>query len=72
MNIKRTHPEVYEALEQTGLDWEVKPGGRHWKIVLGGRLTGILPRGSGSRQKSHLRAMKNVVSQIRRTATELQ
>jgi hypothetical protein len=55
--------EVEQALEETGLPWEIEEGSRHRKIKVAGRLVGILPhkaRGQGGR------GQRNVIAQIRR------
>lgn len=56
------------ALEETGLPWSLEPGGKHLKIILGGRLAGILPLcGRSNTNRSEL----NTRAQIRRIAREL-
>lgn len=60
---------VRDALEATGLPYELVNGSRHIKIVLAGRLAGILPRRDAKDPGS--RAMKNTVAQIRRIEKEI-
>ena len=56
---------VRDALEATGLPYELRMGSRHIKIVVDGRLVGILPtKDTGDRRS---RAIKNTIAQIRRT-----
>lgn len=69
MKVKRHYPEIYRALENTGLGWSIENGGRHLKILLGGRFCGILPKAKSS--LGDKRAMKNIVAQIRRTSRDL-
>lgn len=64
----KPQPEVLAALEQTGLPWELTNGGKHTHIRVGGRLAGILPRGSGTVDR---RVIKNCVAQIKRKASEV-
>ena len=59
---------ILDALKETGLNYAIENGGKHYKIKLEGRLTGILPFGRGS---SDPRSCLNIRSQIRRTASEL-
>lgn len=59
--------EVREALDRTGLPWEVTNGSKHKQIRVNGQLVGILPKGSGS---VGFRAVKNCLAQIRRAATK--
>ena len=58
---------VLNALDSTGLPWEIEPGKKHYHIRVGGKLAGILPKGSGT---AGVRAVKNCVAQIRRVARE--
>lgn len=65
----RLPAKVREALEETGLPWEVELGSRHHKIKVSGRLAGILPK--GKLNDSHSRSLLNTVSQIRNVAREI-
>lgn len=56
--------KIAAALDATGLPWSVEPGS-HTKIRLNGRLVGVC---SHSKNGHHDRAVKAVVSQIRRAA----
>lgn len=58
-----------EALDQTGLPWEVEPGKKHNKVKLAGRLVAVYPY--GKEQTAYKRALLNSISQIRRAAQEL-
>jgi len=60
-------PLLKDALEQTGLTWDVVEGKRHHHIRLEGKLVGILPKGS---HHNNRRATLNLRSQIRRAAEE--
>lgn len=60
---------IKQELENTGLPWDIERGSRHLKLKLSGHLVGILP-GDG-RSAMEGRALKNVVSQIRRAARKL-
>ena len=37
--------QLREALEETGLPWEVVNGGKHHKVKLAGKLVGVYPHG---------------------------
>lgn len=65
----RLPEKVREALEETGLPWDVEAGSRHLKIKVSGRLAGILPRSKFN--SSHSRSLLNTVSQIRNVAREI-
>jgi hypothetical protein len=55
---------ITEALNETGLPWSVEPGKKHRKIMLGGKLVGVVPlKGMGGRNSGD---NKNIVSAIRR------
>lgn len=56
---------IYRALEQTGLPYEIKNTGGHRKIVLAGRVVGVM---GVNCKDTNLRPAMNVVSQIRRAA----
>lgn len=64
----KVHPAIRDALEQTGLPWDIINGGKHNKVRLAGHLAGILPRASG---EGDCRSVRNTISQIRRKAMEL-
>lgn len=57
--------EVEAALAAIGQPWELKPGGRHIKIVVCGQLAGILPTNGRCHDR---RATLNLVSQSKRVA----
>ena len=59
---------ILDALKETGLNYAIENGGRHFKLKLENRLVGILPFGKGSSDK---RAELNIRSQVRRMASEL-
>lgn len=66
MSVRGVPAPVITALEETGVPWELKEGGRHLKIMVHGQLAGILPiNGKCDRNK---RATLNLVSQIKRVA----
>lgn len=59
---------IRPELDRTGLPWQIVDGRRHKKIILAGRLVGILPlcdKGSLGRNR---RTALNIRSQIRRAA----
>lgn len=60
--------QIEEALQSSGLPWRIDLGTSHYKIVLGGRFVGILPKGKFS--ESNKRGILNIAGQIRRAARE--
>jgi hypothetical protein len=58
-----------EALETTGLPWEIEVGKKHNKVKLAGRLVAVYPHGKA--QDRYRRALLNTITQVRRTAQEL-
>ena len=60
--------ELREALDKTGLPWEIELGGRHKQVRLKGTLVGILPLG---KQTPHRRALLNTITQIRLAARKI-
>lgn len=59
---------VERALEESGVPWTIENGGKHFKIKVGGRLVGVVPKGRRSSAALGVRAAMNTASQIRRTA----
>lgn len=62
--------ELREALDGTGLPWEVEVGKKHYKVKLAGRLVAVYPHGKA--QERYRRALLNTITQVRHTARELQ
>ena len=62
-------PKVKQALNDTGIPWEVEAGSKHYKVRLGGRLAGVYPHGKKTEASQH--ANSNLVSNIKRLAREL-
>ena len=60
-----------EALDETGLPWEVETGGKHHKVKLGGKLVGILPLSRLKHKSIDRRALLNTISQVRNAAREI-
>lgn len=65
----RIPKDVVQALEATQLPWEIKDGGKHFKITLSGRMVGILPKGTSRNEGG--RALLNLLGQIRRAAKQI-
>lgn len=61
----RLDPKIETALNETGKEWSITCGKRHYHIKIDNNLIGILPKGSGSPDP---RAVKNCISQIRKAA----
>ena len=56
--------------ELQGMDWHWVMGSKHWKLMIGGHLVGIWPRGAGGRQTTDRRPNSNIRAQIRRFRRE--
>lgn len=65
----RLPAELREALDKTGLPWDVEAGKKHYKVKLAGRLVAVYPHGKA--QERYRRALLNTITQVRRTAQEL-
>ena len=65
----RLPDELREALDMTGLPWEVETGKKHYKVKLAGRLVAVYPHVKA--QERYKRALLNTITQVRRTAREL-
>lgn len=61
--------ELREALDKTGLPWEIENGKKHNKIRLAGRLVGVYPHGKAN--GDHRRSLLNTITQVRHAAQEL-
>ena len=59
-----------EALNGTGLPWDIELGKKHYKVRMAGKLVGIFPKGKA--QDTDRRALLNTITQVRRAAQELQ
>lgn len=60
-------PMIEHELETCTGRWEIRNGGKHFKLILDGYLVGILPRGQSMGEKSgRNRGMLNLRSNIRR------
>jgi hypothetical protein len=66
----RLPKEIAEVLEEVGIPYEVKLGGRHMKIMSGGHLLGIMSKGGKGGREVGNRSILNLVHQIRRFARE--
>lgn len=66
--MRRIPQIVADELDACGLPWRLVDGGRHYKLIVGDRLTGILPK---ARVSDHIGAKQrafNIRAQIRRAA----
>lgn len=61
--------KVKQALNATGIPWEIETGSKHFKVRLGGRLVGIYPQGKKTEASQHANA--NLLANIKRLAREL-
>ena len=58
-----------EALENTGLPWEVEDGSKHYKVKLCGRLVAVYPLGKA--RDHNKRALLNTITQVRLAARQI-
>ena len=61
------NPKIKDTLDRCGAPYSLESGARHIKIVVGGRLAGILPYRDG---RSDSRATLNTMAQIKRAAAK--
>jgi hypothetical protein len=61
--------KVKQALNDTGIPWEIEAGSKHFKVRLGGRLAGVYPHGKKTEASQHANA--NLMANIKRLAREL-
>lgn len=60
--------ELFKALSEIFRDdvpWEVKPGSKHCKVVVAGRMIGVAPDSKSREEGRHL---KNLLAQAKRAA----
>jgi hypothetical protein len=68
--MKRLHPKLLEALDETGLPWDIEVGKKHNKLRVDGRLAVILSRGKPA-EDANFRLIRNDIANIRRLAREI-
>jgi len=68
MATPRFNPVIERALEESGVPWTVEVGGKLYKIRVGGRLAGVLPKAGGKGGVLGTRSAQNTASQIRKVA----
>jgi hypothetical protein len=61
--------ELREALDKTGLPWEIELGSKHHKVKLCGKLVAVFPR--GKKHEAEKRSLLNTISQVRNAARQL-
>lgn len=65
----RILPVIEQALNDTGMPWDIEQGKKHHHIRINGKLVGILPMGS---KAAETRTIKNCISQIKKAAKGIQ
>ena len=66
-------PDVLvEELDSCGIPWEVCLGKKHHHSIVGGKLTGIWPRGNSGGDVGKGRVVLNLRAQIRKRIREIQ
>lgn len=61
--------ELREALDKTGLPWEIENGKKHNKVVLNTRLVGVFPH--GKKCDANRRSLLNTITQVRAMARQI-
>lgn len=56
--------EIRHALEATGRKWEIRPGKKHYKIIVGDRMVAVLPHGPKMEMGRH--GFRNLLATIKR------
>jgi len=68
--MRRIPDELKDMLNESGVDWRLEIGTRHMKVMIGGRLAAILPKGKAVNQIGYSnRSHKNMLAQVRRAIT---
>lgn len=67
----KVHHKIIEALDETGLPYEVLAGKKHLKVYLAGEMVQVLSRGKRSGDDSSPRQLKNATAHIRRNARRI-
>ena len=60
-------PKIKDTLDRCGAPFSLEQGTRHIKVVVGGRIAGILPKKGGGGKG---RAALNTMAQIKRAAAK--
>lgn len=64
--------DIKRELEESGLQFDVTDGGKHYKLKIEGRLACILPKGGKMRnQQRDRRPILNLRAQVRRLIQEI-
>lgn len=66
----RLNPKLQEALDATGLPWEIEEGTKHRKVRICGRLVLIMSR-AGAGEDASQRIIRNNLANIRRAVREI-
>lgn len=59
----KTYRAIRRLLVKSGLDWEIRPGGKHLKVFVEGTFVTILPRSDGGDGES-AGGHKNLVTRV--------
>jgi hypothetical protein len=72
MSNNRVPSRLREILDDSGLEWQLKDGGRHMKLIICGKLITVMPK-SRTRNTDNMvgRAHLNVLAAARRTIRAL-
>lgn len=63
--------QIKQALEESGLPYEIKMGSRHLKFLLQGRIVAVMPKhGKAGESTAHKRRTLNALKAIERAARE--
>jgi hypothetical protein len=71
MKVRLLNKRVEEALDATGLPWEIDEGRKHYRLMLAGRQVCVLSKGGKARANAVSSNDKKNVNVIRRVADEI-
>lgn len=61
--------DIRPALDAGGVPWELRPGKKHDRVFVAGRLATVIPRGhyreDGLRLRNSIAAIKRIVREVR-------
>lgn len=70
--MKRLPDDTVELLNESGLTWQLRPGKKHYKLVVGGRLAQVIPLNPANGSRPKRRNHDAVMTSLRRLIKELQ
>ena len=62
---KHVPPDARELLDESGVEWTVQSGSRHFKLIIDGKFAAIIPHSKPASRVAS-RAHRNMLAHIRR------